>query len=54
MCGAEIELGIGVLVGSRPLDLWLVGVVVVVVLCVRLPVVNVNDKVCAAGVLLWG
>lgn len=29
-------MGIGVLVGSRPADLWLVVVVVVVVVCVSL------------------
>lgn len=53
MCRAELEVGIGVLVASRPLDLWLVAVVVDVV-CVCIHAVNVNDRVCAAGVLLWG
>lgn len=48
---AEIEVSIGVLVASSPPDLWLVAVVVA--LCVCLPVVHVNDRVCTAGVLLW-
>lgn len=56
MCRAEIEVGIGVFVASRPLDLWRVAVVVVVVVVVWvcLPAVNVNDRVSAAGALLWG
>lgn len=55
MCQAEIEVSIGVLVATRLLDLWTPWLVaVVVVVFVLPPVVNVNDRACTAGVLLWG
>lgn len=56
MCHVEIEVGIGVLVRSRPQDLWLVALVVVVffAMCACLPAVNINDSICAAGALLQG